>query len=104
MTLQRTALFGLLSGSLLALPVGATPFAFNARNDAMGGTGVASANYLAAAFYNPALMTRSDASDDVGLLLPVVGAELFDPDDLRNQADDFMDTYDAFTLASYNFV
>lgn len=99
MTLQRTMLFSLLSGSLLALPAGATPFAFNARNDAMGGTGVASSDYLAAAFYNPALLTRSEASDDVGLLLPVVGAELFDPDDLINQADDFMDTYDAFTLA-----
>ena len=47
-----TVLFSLLSGSLLALPAGATPFAFNARNDAMGGTGVASSDYLAAAFRN----------------------------------------------------
>lgn len=55
-----------------------------ARNDAMGGTGVASSNYLAAALANPALMTRHDGSDDVGLILPGVGAQISDPDNLRD--------------------
>lgn len=99
MKLQRTALFGLLSGSLLALPAGATPFAFNARNDAMGGTGVASANYLAAPFYNPALLTRAATGDELGLLLPAVGAEMLDKDELKQSADDFMDTTDDYYQA-----
>ncbi len=103
MKLPGTALFGLLTSGLMALPADATPFVFNARNDAMGGTGVASANYLAAAFYNPALLTRFDDSDDLGILLPAIGAEVFDPDNLVNQADDFMDTYDAYTQAINNY-
>ena len=88
------ALGSLVSGSVLA-----GPYAFNARQDAMGGAGVSSANYLSAPFYNPALLALSDDSDQVGLLLPVVGAEVFDKDDLRNQVDDFNTTYDEFTAA-----
>ena len=64
-------------------------YAFNARQDAMGGAGVSSANYLSARFYNPALLSHYNESDDVGVLLPVVGAEVFDKDDLYNKGDDF---------------
>ena len=77
----------------------AVPYAFEARQEAMGGTGVASARYLSAPLYNPARLAFSNADDDVGILLPVVGAEVFDKDDLSGQADDLSDNYDAYQSA-----
>lgn len=47
-----------------------------ARNDAMGGTGVASSHYGTAALANPALLTHFGASDDFSLILPSVGAQV----------------------------
>jgi len=90
----------------LAVAVGsvsAAPYAFNARQDAMGGTGVSGANYLAAPFYNPALLATADESDDFGVLLPVVGAQAFDKDNLRDQVDDINDSYDSFKTAYDNY-
>lgn len=49
-----------------------------ARNDAMGGTGVASSHYGTAALANPALLTHFGASDDFSLILPSVGAQVPD--------------------------
>jgi hypothetical protein len=60
----------------------------------MGGTGTASANYLESAFHNPALMTRFQASDDWGLLLPTIGVSIADPDSLLDALDDFEEDYD----------
>ena len=64
-----------------------------ARNDAMGGTGVASSGYTAAALANPALMTRHDASDDVGIILPGIGAQVSDPDNLQDGLDRVKDNW-----------
>ncbi|MCV9879225.1 conjugal transfer protein TraF [Brenneria izbisi] len=58
-----------------------------ARNDAMGGTGVASSHYSAAALVNPALLTKFDKSDDFSLILPAVGAQVSDPDNLEDGVD-----------------
>ena len=77
----------------------AVPYAFEARQEAMGGTGVASARYLSAPLYNPARLAFSNADDDVGILLPVVGAEVYDKDDLSGQVDDLSDSYDAYQNA-----
>ena len=89
--------FAVVAVSLIcASPVLAAPYAFNARQDAMGGAGVSSANYLSAPFYNPALLTSYDESDDVGILFPVIGVELFDKDDLYNKGNDFSDSYDNY--------
>ena len=77
----------------------AVPYAFEARQEAMGGTGVASARYLSAPLYNPARLAFSNADDDVGILLPVVGAEVYDQDDLSGQVDDLSDSYDAYQNA-----
>lgn len=77
----------------------AGPYAFNARQDAMGGTGVSGANYLAAPFYNPALLTHFDETDDFGVLFPVVGVQAFDKDQMRDAADDLNDSYKSFQNA-----
>lgn len=72
-------------------------FAFNgadARGGAMGGVGVASANYLAAGFYNPALATNYKGNDDFGLMLPSVSFSAHDADDLYHKIDHFQEVND----------
>ena len=44
---------------------------FDARNDAMGGAGVASSNFVTAAFVNPALMGQGN-NDHLGIIIPVI--------------------------------
>ncbi|WP_318464937.1 conjugal transfer protein TraF [Photobacterium leiognathi] len=81
--------------SIILLSTSSTAaFAFNgadARGMAMGGTGVASANYLAAGFYNPALATNYTDNDDFGLMLPSVSVSAHDADDLYHKIDHFQE-------------
>ncbi|MDR9892536.1 conjugal transfer protein TraF [Pseudenterobacter timonensis] len=68
-----------------------------ARNDAMGGTGVASANYGSGVLINPALLAKSTPDDDVTVILPAVGAQISDKDNLQDEIDyinDRIDHYD----------
>jgi len=70
-----------------------------ARSDAMGGTGVASSHYGTAALSNPALLTHSGPTDDFSLVLPSVGAQVSDPDNTVDKADDVKDLWDRFDAA-----
>ncbi|EKE73029.1 conjugal transfer protein TraF [Gallaecimonas xiamenensis] len=81
--------------SLLALSLGAQ--AQDARVQAMGGAGSANASYLAAPFYNPALLSNFDESDDIGLLLPGLAIRGRDEDNLQDQIDHFQDLNDALS-------
>ena len=72
---------------------------FEARNDTMGGTGVASSNYGVAALANPALLTKAGVKDDFSLLLPSVGAQLSDPGNITDNADKISDDWKAFDRA-----
>lgn len=74
----------------------------DARSVAMGGTGVASANYLTASFYNPALVAHYNQTDDFGVLLPAVGISIHDPDDLNQKVEDFQDVNDDLEMAINN--
>ena len=67
-----------------------------ARNDAMGGTGVASANYGSAVLINPALLAKSKPDDDVSVVIPSVGAQITDKDNLRDQVDDISNEIDNY--------
>lgn len=61
------------------------------RNDAMGGTGVASSRWTrwsSAVLINPALLTKSQEGDNAALLIPAVGMQITDPDNLQNNIDD----------------
>ncbi|EFH7844032.1 conjugal transfer protein TraF [Escherichia coli] len=62
----------------------------------MGGTGVASSHYYAAALANPALMTTATASDDFSLILPSIGAQVSDPDHLQDAVDGVKDAWDRY--------
>lgn len=66
----------------------------DARSVAMGGTGVASADFLTSSFHNPALGAVYRNEDDFGVLLPGVGASLNDSDDVLDTIDDAGDIYD----------
>ena len=51
------------------------------RGNGMGNTGVTSADYVLAPFYNPALVSVHRDEDDFGLLVPAIGANLRDTDE-----------------------
>ncbi len=68
------------SAVLFSFNAAAATSYFEARNDAMGGTGVASSHYGVAPLANPALLTKHNSNDDFSLLLPSVGAQVADPD------------------------
>lgn len=70
------------SAVLFSFNAAAATSYFEARNDAMGGTGVASSHYGVAPLANPALLTKHNSNDDFSLLLPSVGAQVADPDDV----------------------
>lgn len=65
-----------------------------ARNIAMGGTGVASSHYLAAGFANPSLLAMHGERDRFAFRLPSVGIWVSDPDGLRDAIDDFQANVD----------
>ncbi|MEJ8322032.1 conjugal transfer protein TraF [Kosakonia sacchari] len=67
-----------------------------ARNDAMGGTGVASANYGSGALINPALLAKAKPEDNVTIILPSVQAQITDKDNLRDEIDNINDKIDGY--------
>ena len=82
-----------LHTNALALPFGV----YDTRTMAMGGVGVAT-GHRNAVFNNPALLTTADEIHEWALILPTVGRQLDDSDDLKDNLDKFKqaaDTLDA---------
>ncbi|MEZ3499977.1 conjugal transfer protein TraF [Pantoea sp. KPR_PJ] len=69
---------------------------YDARNDAMGGTGVASSTWSSAVLANPALMTRAHSEDNVGIIFPSAGLQVTDKDKMVDKVDDISDTVDRY--------
>lgn len=90
----RPAVFPVLM--LAPLSVLAAGTYYDARNDAMGGTGVASSTYGTAVLANPALMTKAQPEDNVTLILPAAGAQLSDKNKLIDKVDDLTDSVDRY--------
>uniref|UniRef100_UPI0013CDEA40 conjugal transfer protein TraF n=1 Tax=Pseudomonas aeruginosa TaxID=287 RepID=UPI0013CDEA40 len=59
-------------------------------------------HYGVARLANPALLTKHNSNDDFSLLRPSVGAQVADPDDVSNKADDVKDAWDLFDSAVDN--
>ena len=79
----------ILGGLVTAAPFSfAADAGFEARRSAMGGTGVASANYGSAALVNPALLAKTREGDGVRLTAPAVGAQVSDSSHLIDSFDD----------------
>ncbi|WP_220769652.1 conjugal transfer protein TraF [Shewanella sp. MBTL60-007] len=73
---------------------------YEARSDAMGGAGVAASNKEGAAFVNPALLAINAHKDNsTVLLLPVLGVDAADSDDMIDKFDSLIDSYDALEAA-----
>lgn len=88
---EKFSLIGIAVSFFLSGQAGAANGWTEARNDAMGGTGVASANYGSGVLINPALLAKAQPDDDITLILPTIGAQLSDKDNLRNKIDDISD-------------
>lgn len=84
-------LFGLLASSANAANTIA-----DGRGNGMGNTGVTTADYLLAPFYNPALGALHREDDAFGLLLPAIGATARDPDESLSTIDDLQDSINSF--------
>ncbi|HBS42607.1 MAG TPA: hypothetical protein DEA26_07995 [Oceanospirillales bacterium] len=81
-----------LAVAAVSLPASAVPFMpMDARGLAMGNTGVASANRAHSAHYNPSLLAQADAEDTFSLLLPQIGFNLADEEELVDQANSIND-------------
>lgn len=94
-TQLAVVLGAMFSGSAIA----ATAVA-DARGNAMGNTGVTTADYLLAPFYNPALTAVYRSRDDFGVLLPAIGINLRDSDDNISTIDDLDDAMENFNSAT----
>jgi len=88
---EKFSLMGIAVSFLVAGQAGAANGWTEARNDAMGGTGVASGNYGSSVLINPALLAKSRPDDDVTVILPTIGAQISDKDNLRDKIDDISD-------------
>lgn len=97
---RLTAVIGIaISSSYLPVSFAGQQY-FQARSDAMGGTGVASSHYLSAPLMNPALLARFSSNDDIGILLPAIGAQIADNEDTFDSIDNASDLIDE--LHQYN--
>ena len=76
---------------IVANQAGAANTWTEARGDAMGGTGVASAHYGSGVLMNPALLAKAKPDDNVTVILPTVGAQITDKDNLQDEIDTIND-------------
>ena len=93
---DKFSLMGVAVSFFVAGQAGAANGWTEARNDAMGGTGVASANYGSGVLINPALLAKAKPDDDVTLIAPTIGAQISDKDDLRSKIDDISDDINTY--------
>ncbi len=75
-------------------------YAPDGRTNGMGNVGVATADYLAAPLYNPALTAVFDDSDDIGILLPAIGLNVKDADGSIETIQDLQDAIDEYENSS----
>ena len=85
--------FGTLAFSTVTYSASVVP---DGRGNGMGNTGVTSADYVLAPFYNPALTAIYRDSDDFGILVPAIGATLRDTDESLDTIDSLQDTIKQF--------
>lgn len=91
MTFKTKALVAALAACSTSALAATNPT--DARANAMGGVGVASGDYLSAGFHNPALAAL-DPESAFGVLIPYLGGEARDPDELIDGLDDVADAFD----------
>jgi hypothetical protein len=91
-----------ISSILLASNVSAANQVADATGNAMGNTGVASADYLTAPFYNPALGADFKANDDLAILIPAVSVSARDTSDSLTTIDDLQTSIEKYENSGSN--
>ncbi|WP_165311912.1 conjugal transfer protein TraF [Vibrio ziniensis] len=91
--MKRNSLLAVGALTVVSTSSIAAPYVADARSQAMGNTGVVSADYLTAPLHNPALGAMYKDNDDFGILLPAIGANINDQDDSFTLIDDLDSTY-----------
>ncbi|EKF9794060.1 conjugal transfer protein TraF [Vibrio cholerae] len=88
---------------VMAMAFSSSAFASNllmdARGAGMGNTGVSTADYLLAPYYNPALTAVYRKNDSFGILLPSIGLRAEDKDESLKTIDDLQDSIKQFERA-----
>ncbi|CFW15298.1 FIG01199940: hypothetical protein [Vibrio cholerae] len=88
---------------VMAMAFSSSAFASNllmdARGAGMGNTGVSTADYLLAPYYNPALTAVYRKNDSFGILLPSIGLRAEDKDESLKTIDDLQDSIEQFERA-----
>lgn len=82
--------------ALIGTTASAANIVADGRGNGMGNTGVTSADYLLAPFYNPALTAVYRDEDDFGILAPAIGVNARDTDESLSTIDDLQDAIDDF--------
>jgi len=82
--------------SCLTYSVNAATTVADGRGNAMGNTGVTTADYLLAPYYNPALGAIYRESDTFGILVPSLGANARDSDESLDTIDKLQDSIKSF--------
>ncbi len=91
--MTRFSKLSLLIGlTLSSISVHSATFSADGRSNGMGNIGVATADYLAAPFYNPALVGVYNESDDAAILIPAVAINASDVDGSIDILDDLQDS------------
>ncbi|ENM3888149.1 conjugal transfer protein TraF [Vibrio cholerae] len=88
---------------VMAMAFSSSAFASNllmdARGAGMGNTGVSTADYLLAPYYNPALTAVYRKNDSFGILLPSIGLRAEDKDESLKTIDDLQDSIEQIERA-----
>ncbi|KGY08892.1 conjugal transfer protein TraF [Vibrio sinaloensis] len=93
---QRHLLSTAVACALIGTSASAANLVADGRGNAMGNTGVTSADYLLAPFYNPALTAVYRDEDDFGILAPAIGFTARDTDESLTTLDDLQDTIEQY--------
>lgn len=93
---KYTKIAAVVAGTLMSSSVFAATWVADARGNAMGNTGVTTADFVTAPFYNPALTAVYRDEDDFGLLLPAVNVNVRDTDDALTSIDDIQSMIEDF--------
>ncbi len=91
---KYTKIAAVVAGTLMSSSAFSATWVADARGNAMGNTGVTTADFVTAPFYNPALTAVYRDEDDFGLLLPAVNINARDTDDSLTTIDDIQSLID----------
>lgn len=82
--------------SAISMLILSTSALAESRSIAMGGTGVASANFMSASIHNPALAASGESEHHFGMILPSATASVHDGEGILDKLDTYFDAEDVW--------